>query len=72
MQKITRGKGLTHDVHLGLLWDRPENEGKDNKLDTCAEMLRYGTVHMEQTRESIRRRKAERAPVTYKKGLLEA
>ena len=72
MQKITRGKNLTHDVHLGVLWDLPENEGKDCGIETWAEMLRYGTVHFEQTRESVRRKKAERAPVTFKKGLLEA
>ena len=42
MQKITRGKGLTHDVHLGVLWDRPENQGKDCRIETSAEMLRYG------------------------------
>ena len=72
MQKITRGKGLTHSVHLGALWDEPENQGKYCREGTWAELLRYGTVHFEQTRESIKLKKAERPKDTIKKGLLEA
>ena len=34
MQKITRGKHLTHDAHLGVLWDWMDNEGKDCAIET--------------------------------------
>lgn len=53
LQKITHGKGLTHDMHCGALLDLPENEGKDTEAGTFGELLRYGSVHFEQTRESI-------------------
>jgi hypothetical protein len=53
MQKITHGKGLTHSVHCGALMDLPENVGKDQEPGTFGELLRYGSVHFEQTRESI-------------------
>jgi hypothetical protein len=33
--------------------DLPENEGKDQEPGTFGELLRYGSVHLEQTRESI-------------------
>lgn len=53
MQKITHGKGLTHSVHAGVLFELPENEGSDQIPGTFGELLRYGSVHFEQTRESI-------------------
>ena len=53
MQKITHGKGLTHDMHCGALMDLPENEGKDQEPGTFGELLRYGSVHFEQRRERI-------------------
>jgi hypothetical protein len=73
MQKITHGKGLTHDIHCGALMDWPENEGKDTAPGTFGELLRYGSVHFEQTRETI---KYVEAPVVssdliIRKGLLE-
>ncbi|KAK5125962.1 hypothetical protein LTR85_011317 [Meristemomyces frigidus] len=72
MQKITHGKGLTNDVMLGVLWDMPENEGKDCAEGTFAELLRYGTINVEQTRGSILYVDAPRPAKTLKKGLLEA
>ena len=69
MQKITHGKHLTNSVHLGVLWD--ENEGYDSKPGTFAELLRYGTVHFQQTRPEIAYVKAPKPPKTIKKGLLE-
>lgn len=74
MQKITHGKGLTHSMSCGTLMDLPENEGKDQEAGTFGELLRYGSVHLEQTRESI----VYAAPVivapelVVRKGLLEA
>jgi hypothetical protein len=53
MQKITHGKDLMHTVSLGTLLDMKENLGKDCKEGTFGELLRYGSVHLEQTRESI-------------------
>ncbi|KAF2132300.1 capsule polysaccharide biosynthesis protein [Dothidotthia symphoricarpi CBS 119687] len=53
LQKITHGKGLTHSVHCGVLMDLPENEGSDQQPETFAELLRFGSVHFEQTRESV-------------------
>lgn len=54
LQKITHGKGITHSLHLGVLLDLPENQGKDAEPGTFGELLRYGSVHMEQTRDSIK------------------
>jgi hypothetical protein len=53
MQKITHGKGLTHDIHCGALLDREENKEKDCEEGTFGGLMRYGSVHFEQTRESI-------------------
>lgn len=69
LQKITHGKNLTNDVHLGVLWD--ENEGKDVEPGTFAELLRYGTTHFEQTREDIVKMEAKKPAQTMKKGVLE-
>jgi len=71
MQKITHGKGLTNTVALGVLWDLKENEGKDREPGTFAELLRYGSVHFRQKRESIVTMEAEKALKTMKKGVLE-
>lgn len=72
MQKITHGKGLTNDAQLGVLLDKPENEGKDCAEGTFAELLRYGTVNFRQTRERIGYVEAPRPAKTIRKGLLEA
>lgn len=48
MQKVTHGKGLVSKPPLGVLLDRPENEGLDLKAGTFFELLRYGSVHFEQ------------------------
>lgn len=70
MQKITHAKNLTISPHLGVLWD--ENPGKDCRPGTFGELLRYGTVHFEQTRKEIEYVKAPKPPTTMKKGVLEA
>ncbi|KAL4757591.1 glycosyltransferase [Aspergillus foveolatus] len=46
MQKITHGENLTKTPALGSLWDREENQGKDIEPGTFAELLRYGTTHL--------------------------
>lgn len=69
LQKITHGKNLTDSIHLGVLWD--EHPGTDSASGTFAELLRYGTVHFEQTRSEIRYVTAPRPSQTLKKGLLE-
>ncbi|EPS42275.1 hypothetical protein H072_3764 [Dactylellina haptotyla CBS 200.50] len=50
MQKISHGKGLTQTPELGLLWELPEFQNKDIEPGTFAELLRYGSVHFEQSR----------------------
>ncbi|KAI0127020.1 capsule polysaccharide biosynthesis protein [Xylariales sp. AK1849] len=72
MQKVTHAGTLTHSPHLGTLWDLPENETKDHSPGTFAELLRYGSVHFKQTRETIPRVPAQKPSVTWKKGLFEA
>ncbi|KAF2172781.1 hypothetical protein M409DRAFT_62477 [Zasmidium cellare ATCC 36951] len=69
LQKITHGKHLTNDTHLGILWD--ENEGKDVEPGTFAELLRYGATRFEQTRGDIVRMEATKPAVTMKKGVFE-
>lgn len=71
MQKITHGKNLTKSPALGVLWDLPENEGKDMEPGTFAELLRYGSVHFEQDREDIDYVKAEAPEHVIREGLLE-
>lgn len=53
MQKITHGKGLTKSISCGTLLDQHDGEGKDQEPGTFGELLRYGSVHFEQTREQI-------------------
>ena len=72
MQKITHGKNLIKGLALGSLLDMKENEGKDKEPGTFAELLRYGSVHFEQKRETIKYVKAEMPTYRIKKGLLEA
>lgn len=71
MQKITHGKDLTKDAALGTLLDMEENQGKDAALGTFAELLRYGSVHFEQSRERIEYVKARKPEQRITKGLLE-
>jgi hypothetical protein len=71
MQKITHGKSLTKTPALGLLWDLPENEGKDIEPGTFAELLRYGTTHFQQTRKDLAWEQTEKPKMILKKGLLE-
>lgn len=71
LQKITHGKGLTSDVHCGVLLDKIE--GSDCAPGTFGELLRYGRVNFEQTREEIEYREAFRfdGEKIIRKGLLE-
>ena len=71
MQKITHGKNLTKAPALGILLDMEENQGKDAAPGTFAELLRYGSVHFEQSRETIEYVKAEKPKERITKGLLE-
>lgn len=71
MQKVTRGKNLTKTPALGLLWDLPENKGKDFEKGTFAELLRYGSVHFEQTRPEIAVVQIKKPKVTMRKGVFE-
>ncbi|KAH8645732.1 hypothetical protein BX600DRAFT_391118 [Xylariales sp. PMI_506] len=71
MQKITHAKNLTVSVHLGTLWDMPENHGKDCGPGTYAELLRHGTVHFRQKRERIAIIPTEKSKLRLKKGVLE-
>ncbi|KAL1611879.1 hypothetical protein SLS60_000101 [Paraconiothyrium brasiliense] len=72
LQKITHGKNLTTDTHCGVLLD--QQEGSDCAPGTFGELLRYGRVHFEQTREQIAYRDAYRVEgdKVIAKGLLEA
>ncbi|KAH8766225.1 hypothetical protein BGZ57DRAFT_827523 [Hyaloscypha finlandica] len=71
MQKITHGKNLTKTPAWGLIWDEKGNESKDIEPGTFAELLRYGAVSFEQTRESIMYVEAEKPAQTMKKGVFE-
>jgi hypothetical protein len=71
MWKISHVKGLTHKPQLGTLLDASENDGKDQAPGTFMELLRYGTVHFRQKRESPSLREAPRPVFTLKTGLLE-
>jgi len=71
MQKITHGKHLTKTPALGILWDMKENEGKDIEPRTFAELLRYGSVHFEQTREEIDYVKAEKSDIVLREKMLQ-
>jgi hypothetical protein len=70
VQKVTRGKNLTHSIHLGTLWD--ENPRTDCLPGTFGELLRYGSVHFKQKREEVETLEPRRPKTTMKKGLLEA
>lgn len=71
MLKISHGVGLVKMPMLGVLLDRPENEGVDCAPGTFFELFRYGTVHSRQTRSDIFRVPAAKAEKTMKKGVLE-
>ena len=72
MQKVTHGKNLLRTPALGTLWDLTENEGKDVEEGTFAELLRYGSLHFQQTREEIEKVEPEETGFVIRKGLLEA
>lgn len=70
--KISHVKGLTHHPQLGSLLDAAENTGKDQAQGTFMELLRYGTVHFKQKRQSPWLLQAPRPEFTLKVGLLDA
>lgn len=72
LMKVTSGHGLTITPHLGVLWNMPENDGKDFAEGTFAELLRYGSVYFEQTRKSIEYLHDLRPADPIKKTLIEA
>ncbi|CZT06720.1 uncharacterized protein RAG0_12386 [Rhynchosporium agropyri] len=63
-------KNLTKTQALDVLWDE-EKEGKDVKPGTFADLLGYGSVHLEQTRDIISFIKGMRPELVIKNGLLE-
>ena len=71
MQKVTHRKNLTKDPALGVLLDMEENQGKDAALGTMAELLRYCSVHFEQSQEKNEYVKAKKPEQKITKGLLE-
>lgn len=71
MQKVTHGKNLTKTPALGVLLDKPENANKDIEPGTFADLLRYGSVHFEQTRAQITIIQTEKPAETMKKGVFE-
>lgn len=71
MEKVVRIKNLTTSKHLGTLWDMEENAGKDMAPGTFAELLRYGVIHFEQTREDLDRVDVPWPPVVIEKALLD-
>ncbi|KAJ5273077.1 hypothetical protein N7478_008202 [Penicillium angulare] len=71
MWKIYHAKNLTLTPHLGILLDLPENEGKDALPGSFGELLRYGTLHLRQTRERSARPEKVEPSQTWKKGIIE-
>ncbi|PGH02660.1 hypothetical protein GX51_04543 [Blastomyces parvus] len=69
MQKVSHSKKLAPKPGLGYYWD--ENDGADCAPGTFGELLRYGSVYFEQTRESIATLQVEKPKDTVKKGVLE-
>lgn len=74
MQKVAHGKRLLKKPALGALLDLEENRDADVEPGTFAELLRYGSVHFEQTRTEIAYVDAVRPEerMIIRKGLLEA
>ncbi|KAF5009335.1 hypothetical protein FDECE_4433 [Fusarium decemcellulare] len=66
-QKVTHGKGMTHAAALGTLWD--ENDGKDSEPGTFGELLRWGSVHLRQKRESISLKEPVKSKLLLQEGL---
>lgn len=69
MQKVTRGTTLTTTLHLGECWDK--NPGRDCDPNTFAGLLRYGSLHFRQKRDSLSTMEACEPPFKVNKGVLE-
>ncbi|KAF6810014.1 capsule polysaccharide biosynthesis protein [Colletotrichum musicola] len=52
MEKVTRTGGMTTTKALGTIWDEKENENMDREPGTFAELLRFGSIHFHQDRET--------------------
>jgi len=71
MEKVIRAKKMYPTDMLGGLWDKPENHTKDHEEGTFAGLLRYGTVHFRQKRDTIKVLPAAPVAQRLKKGVLE-
>lgn len=73
MEKVTHAGGLLKTPALGALWELPENVNKDREPGTFAELLRYGSVHFEQTKRVVKEVKIQRpaGELIMKKGIPE-
>ncbi|EEQ86131.1 capsule polysaccharide biosynthesis protein [Blastomyces dermatitidis ER-3] len=69
MQKVSHAKKLSPSPGLGYLWD--DKDGADCEPGTFGELLRYGSVYFEQTRESIAIVQLEKRKDTFRKGVFE-
>jgi hypothetical protein len=74
MQKIAHGRDLTHSLHCGVLLDEAEMERRDVWAGTFGEVLRWGSVCLEQRREGVGYVEAAGVEerLVVRKGLLEA
>ncbi|KAF7505014.1 hypothetical protein GJ744_001468 [Endocarpon pusillum] len=71
LQKVAHGKNLLAAPTMGTLWSLPENKGKDAAEGSFTELLRYGSVHLEQMREEVKCVVAPKPAKTMRKGVLE-
>lgn len=69
IEKLGNAKDLLDDVTLAVFWR--DNPGSDSEPGTFAHLLRYGSVHFRQKRESIRYIKPRKPALRVKRGLLE-
>ena len=68
--KLSHGLKNNKLVHLSKLWDLPENADADIEPGTFAAYLRWGSIHLEQTR-SLEPLPVRCAPEVLKAGTLE-
>lgn len=68
--KLSHGLKNNKLVHLSKLWDLPENADADIEPGTFAAYLRWGSIHLEQTR-SIEPQAIKCSPEVLRAGVLE-
>ncbi|KAJ5689351.1 hypothetical protein N7462_003743 [Penicillium macrosclerotiorum] len=71
MWKLFRAAGMDHHKTLAALLDIPENDAKVTAPNTFGALLRYGTVHLRQTRENIGMVPKVEPIQTWNKGVFE-